>query len=67
MPMKRIHTISSFYRDGRERSAPDEQPGSKRKSSVSPSETVIRNLLSYSMALAVLHTSQAGILNLVMN
>ena len=33
----------------------------------SPSESVIRNLLNYSKALAVLKTENTGYLNLVMN
>lgn len=32
-----------------------------------PSESVIRNLLNYSKALAVLKTNQTGYINLVMN
>jgi hypothetical protein len=34
---------------------------------VSPSEQVIRNLLNYSSALAVLKTRETGFVNLVMN
>lgn len=39
----------------------------RRRKAVSPSESVIRNLLSYSKALAVLKTNDNGIINLVMN
>ncbi|MCX6266401.1 MAG: hypothetical protein NTW16_03460 [Bacteroidetes bacterium] len=34
---------------------------------VSPGESVIRNLLNYSKALAVLKTTETGYINLVMN
>ncbi len=37
------------------------------RNGVSPSEQIIRNLLSYSSALAVLKTRGAGFVNLVMN
>jgi len=37
------------------------------RSGVSPSEQVIRTLLSYSSALAVLKTRETGFVNLVMN
>ena len=39
----------------------------RRRKVVSPSESVIRNLLSYSKALAVLKTTETGYMNLVMN
>jgi hypothetical protein len=39
----------------------------RRSKEVSPSESVIRNLLSYSKALAVLKTPETGYINLVMN
>jgi hypothetical protein len=39
----------------------------RRRKEVSPSESVIRNLLNYSKALAVLKTNDTGIINLVMN
>jgi hypothetical protein len=39
----------------------------RRRTIVSPSESVIRNLLSYSKALAVLKTTETGYINLVMN
>jgi hypothetical protein len=37
------------------------------RNGVSPSEQVIRNLLNYSSALAVLKTRETGFVNLVMN
>jgi hypothetical protein len=39
----------------------------RRRKVVSPSESVIRNLLNYSKALAVLKTTETGYINLVMN
>ncbi|MDP1623738.1 MAG: hypothetical protein Q8M08_15535 [Bacteroidales bacterium] len=39
----------------------------RRRRVVSPSESVIRNLLNYSKALAVLETTETGYINLVMN
>jgi hypothetical protein len=39
----------------------------RRRKAVSPSESVIRNLLNYSKALAVLKTTDTGYVNLVMN
>ncbi len=39
----------------------------RRRTIVSPSESVIRNLLNYSKALAVLKTTDTGYVNLVMN
>ncbi|HNY02164.1 MAG TPA: hypothetical protein PKG48_06245 [Bacteroidales bacterium] len=39
----------------------------RRNREVSPSESVIRNLLNYSKALAVLKTTETGYVNLVMN
>ena len=37
------------------------------RNGVSPSEQVIRNILSYSYALAILKTRETGFINLVMN
>jgi hypothetical protein len=37
------------------------------RNGVSPSEQVIRNILNYSRALAVLKTRETGFVNLVMN
>jgi hypothetical protein len=37
------------------------------KNRISPGENVIRNILSYSKALAILKTEQAGTINWVMN
>jgi hypothetical protein len=39
----------------------------RRRKVVSPSESVIRNLLNYSKALTVLSTAETGYINLVMN
>jgi len=39
----------------------------RRRKIVSPSESVIRNLLNYSKALAVLKTTETGYINMVMN
>jgi hypothetical protein len=39
----------------------------RRNKVVSPSESVIRNLLNYSKALAVLKTTETGYINMVMN
>jgi hypothetical protein len=39
----------------------------RRRKVVSPSESVIRNLLNYSKALAVLQTPETGFINMVMN
>jgi hypothetical protein len=39
----------------------------RRRKVVSPSESVIRNLLNYSKALAVLKTTETGFINMVMN
>jgi len=39
----------------------------KTTSGTSPSEYVIRNILNYSKALAVLKTEQTGTINMVMN
>jgi hypothetical protein len=37
------------------------------RNGISPSEQVIRNILNYSAALAVLKTRETGFINLVMN
>ena len=39
----------------------------RRRKVISPSESVIRNLLNYSKALTVLTTNETGTINLVMN
>lgn len=39
----------------------------RRSKEVSPSESVIRNLLSYSKALTVLQTNDTGFIHMVMN
>ena len=64
--MKRTATFHSlnFYQ-----SKLSDHSGDSRRNRkvVSPSESVIRNLLSYSKALAVLKTTDTGYVNLVMN
>ena len=64
--MKRTAT---FYSSTSFHVKPVEAPAEKRrrKRESSPSESVIRNLLDYSKALAVLKTSETGYINLVMN
>ena len=39
----------------------------RRRKVVSPSESVIRNLLNYSKALTVLKSTETGFINMVMN
>jgi len=39
----------------------------RKRNEMSPSESVIRNILNYSKALSVLKTPETGIINLVMN
>ena len=39
----------------------------RRRKVVSPSESVIRNLLNYSKALTVLNTTETGYIHMVMN
>jgi hypothetical protein len=39
----------------------------RRSKEVSPSESVIRNLLNYSKALTVLQTNDTGFIHMVMN
>lgn len=64
--MKRTDTLFSLTSCPSE---PGEAPRERRRmrKAVSPSESVIRNLLSYSKALAVLKTNDTGYVNLVMN
>ena len=64
--MKRTATIYSLTNGHLKENDPSVQ--SRRKSQrVSPSEMVIRNLLNYSKALAVLKTNDTGFIHLVMN
>ena len=64
--MKRTATIYSLTPF---RSKYNDPSADKRRSRnvVSPNESVIRNLLSYSKALTVLKSSETGFINLVMN
>lgn len=39
----------------------------KNPKEVSPSDSVIRNILNYSQALTILHTHDSGIIRMVMN
>lgn len=66
MPMKRTSTIQSYHLS-RETSGPDKMPARKKEPMISPSESVIRNILNYSKTLTVIKTKETGIFNLVMN
>jgi len=58
-----FYSMTSFPSKGNE-SSPENR---RRRKVVSPSESVIRNLLNYSKALTVLSTAETGYINLVMN
>lgn len=64
--MKRTSTIQSCHLS-REKSNPVGKPEKEKGKMVSPSESVIRNILNYSKALSVIKTKETGIFNLVMN
>jgi len=64
--MKRTATIFSLTSFHSKVSDPSVEKRRSRKV-VSPSESVIRNLLNYSKALTVLKTTQTGYINMVMN
>jgi hypothetical protein len=64
--MKRLTTHYVLASD-RSKSNQDLNESFKGPHAVSPSESVIRNLLNYSKALAVLKTHDSGYVNLVMN
>jgi hypothetical protein len=64
--MKRTATIYSLTSYQSRVSDPSAERRRNRKV-VSPSESVIRNLLNYSKALTVLTTPETGYINLVMN
>ncbi|MCK9202861.1 MAG: hypothetical protein M0P58_00310 [Bacteroidales bacterium] len=64
--MKRPATIYSLSEKYAKVNYPSNEKRRIRKV-VSPSESVIRNLLSYSKALTVLTTHNNGFINLVMN
>lgn len=66
MPMKRHATIYSLNsRNPKENGFSTECRKTCKK--VSPSDSVIRNILNYSQALAILKTQETGIIRLVMN
>ncbi|GEM_PF-1107212 len=67
LPMKRKTTTCPSCNVVLENSVPHKNQGRKRKTSMSPSESIIRNLLSYSKALSVIKSKEIGTLNLVMN
>jgi len=64
--MKRTATFYSLISSQSKVNDSSAETGRRRKI-VSPSEFVIRNLLSYSKALSVLKTNETGYINLVMN
>ena len=64
--MKRTATFYSMT-TGHSKSDETSLHNQRRRNAVSPSESVIRNLLNYSKALAVLKTNETGYINLVMN
>jgi len=64
--MKRSATIYSLLQKHAKVNNPSVEKRRMRKD-VSPSEPVIRNLLSYSQALTVITTHNNGFINLVMN
>jgi len=63
MPMKRTAT---FYSLNTKVNA-DSPENRKMSNANGPSKSVIRNILNYSKALAVLQTKDAGMINLVLN
>ncbi len=64
--MKR-HSTHSVLSSGRSASMRQTDDSFKGPKAVSPSESVIRNLLSYSRSLTVLQTKNSGYIPLVMN
>lgn len=64
--MKR-HSTHSVLSSGRSAAMRNTDDSLKGPRAVSPSESVIRNLLSYSRSLAVLQTKNSGYIPLVMN
>ena len=64
--MKRTATFYSLTSSQTQQNDRSSEPRRMRKS-VSPRESVIRNLLNYSKALAVLKTNETGFINMVMN
>jgi len=61
-----LPSLSSNYKSGA-RTRKHQLRKKMERNGVSPSEQVIRNLLNYSSALAVLKTRETGFVNLVMN
>jgi hypothetical protein len=64
--MKRTATFYSLTSLQSKVNDPSDEKRRRRKI-VSPSESVIRNLLNYSKALAVLKTTETGFIHMVMN
>jgi lipid-binding SYLF domain-containing protein len=64
--MKRTATIYSLTENHSKENESSVETRRRRKV-VSPRESVIRNLLNYSKALAVVTTPETGFINLVMN
>jgi hypothetical protein len=64
--MKRTVTFYPLTRYHSKSNEPVEEKRRVRKV-VSPSESVIRNLLNYSRALQIIRTQDAGMINLLMN
>jgi hypothetical protein len=66
MPMKRYATFYSLNSNtSKEKSFSNDLRKNSKK--VSPSDSVIRNILNYSKALVILNTNGSGIIRLVMN
>lgn len=61
-----LPSLSSNYKSGA-RTRKHQLRKKMERNGVSPSEQMIRNLLNYSSALAVLKTREIGFVNLVMN
>ena len=66
MPMKRHATFYSLNSNASKENSFSAE-SRKNAKEVSPSDSVIRNILNYSRALSVLSTHNSGIIRLVMN
>ena len=66
MPMKRSATLYSLNTNISKENGFSAE-GRKNRKEVSPSDSVIRNILNYSKALTILSTHDTGIIRLVMN
>jgi len=66
MPMKRYATFYSLNSNTSKENSFSNDLRKNRKE-VSPSDSVIRNILNYSNALVILNTNDSGIIRLVMN